>query len=124
MANANSKEPINDVVFAKFINYMKKALLHKKINYLRNLKKINEREIPIDKIENSIYNDKEESTGILETILSSKERDVLKFHILEKRTYEEIAKKLKMQPESVRKIKYRAIKKIIKWRNDNENRIS
>ena len=32
------KEFENDIVFAKFINYMKVALLHKKLNFLKHQK--------------------------------------------------------------------------------------
>ena len=34
----------DDEVFAKFLNYMQKALLHIKLNYIRDYKKINEME--------------------------------------------------------------------------------
>ena len=120
----NSEEPVDDIVFAKFINYMKKALLHKKMNYIRDNKWINEKECSIEKIKDLMYSENEEQLDLLEKVLNQKEKIVLELHILEKRTYNEIAKKLKVKPESVRKIKYRAIKKIIKWRKDNENRIS
>mgnify|MGYP005771732163 CR=1 FL=1 len=120
----NSEEPVDDIVFAKFINYMKKALLHKKMNYIRDNKWINEKECSIEKIKDLMYSENEEHLDLLEKVLNQKEKIVLELHILEKRTYNEIAKKLKVKPESVRKIKYRAIKKIIKWRKDNENRIS
>ncbi len=120
----NYQELINDIVFAKFINYMKKALLHKKMNYIRDNKWINEKECSIEKIKDLMYSENEEHLDLLGKVLNTREKSVLELHILEKRTYNEIAKKLKIKPESVRKIKYRAIKKIIKWRKDNENRIS
>lgn len=120
----NYQELINDIVFAKFINYMKKALLHKKMNYIRDNKWINEKECSIEKIKDLMYSENEEHLDLLGKVLNTREKSVLELHILEKRTYNEVAKKLKIKPESVRKIKYRAIKKIIKWRKDNENRIS
>lgn len=120
----NYQELINDIVFAKFINYMKKALLHKKMNYIRDNKWINEKECSIEKIKDLMYSENEEHLDLLGKVLNTREKSVLELHILEKRTYNEIAKKLKIKPESVRKIKYRAIKKIIKWRKDSENRIS
>ena len=119
----NSEEPVDDIVFAKFINYMKKALLHKKMNYIRDNKWINEKECSIEKIKDLMYSENEEHLDLLEKVLNQKEKIVLELHILEKRTYNEIAKKLKVKPESVRKIKYRAIKKIIKWRKDNQNSV-
>ena len=120
----NYQEVIHDIVLAKFINYMKKALLHKKMNYIRDNKWINEKECSIEKIKDLMYSENEEHLDLLGKVLNTREKSVLELHILEKRTYNEIAKKLKIKPESVRKIKYRAIKKIIKWRKDNENRIS
>ena len=105
----NYQELINDIVFAKFINYMKKALLHKKMNYIRDNKWINEKECSIEKIKDLMYSENEEHLDLLGKVLNTREKSVLELHILEKRTYNEIAKKLKIKPESVRKIKYRAI---------------
>ena len=92
----NSEEPVDDIVFAKFINYMKKALLHKKMNYIRDNKQINERECTIEKIEYLTYIENEEHLDLLEKVLNQKEKIVLELHILEKRTYNEIAKKFKV----------------------------
>lgn len=116
----NRKNEIeNDIVFAKFINYMQKALLHKKMNYIRDKNRISQRECSIDKLENCIHLDKEDNSDIFKKILSERELKILKLHILEKQTYEEISRKYKLKPESIRMIKYRAIKKVKEWRKRN-----
>ena len=42
-----SKEYLDDIVYAKFISYMKKALLHKRIDYLRNQDYLRRKEMNI-----------------------------------------------------------------------------
>lgn len=101
----------DDEAFAKFINYMKKALLHRKLNYLRKKKRILMRERPLRELNKSSPVFIEINTDRLD-VLSDKERLVLKLHIVKKMTYEEIGKVLRLQPESVRKIQYRALKKL------------
>lgn len=111
----------NDVVLAKFINYMKKALLHKKLNYIRDKNRITQQECSINELDNYYQYNEDFRLEILNT-LNNKEITVLKLHILEKYTYKEISKILNLKPESVRKIQYRAIKKIVEWRKyNNEN---
>jgi len=101
----------DDEAFAKFINYMKKALLHRKLNYLRKKKRILKSECPLRELNKSSPVLIEINTDRLD-VLSDKERLVLKLHIVKKMTYEEIGKLLRLQPESVRKIQYRALKKL------------
>lgn len=106
-----NEEIEDDVVFAKFINYMQKALLHKKLNYIRDNKRILELECSIEGLENTLYSEEQKSLDCFEC-LSEKEQEVIRLHIEEKLTYNQISKIMKLQPESVRKIKYRAIKKL------------
>lgn len=113
-----NKEIEDDFVLAKFINYMKKALLHKKLNYIRDKNKVIEKECSIDELKNYTQINEDSKIELLD-ILSDKEITVLKLHILEKHTYIEISKILNLKPESIRKIQYRAIKKITEWRKDN-----
>ena len=111
----------DDIVLAKFINYMKKALFHKKLNYIRDKNRIIRQECSINKLDN-YYQFNEDSKLEILNILNNKEIIVLKLHILEKRTYLEISKILNLKPESIRKIQYRAIQKIKNRRkNNNEN---
>ena len=101
----------DDEDFAKFINYMKKALLHRKLNYLRKKKRISQSEYPLCELNKSNPVLIESDTDRLD-VLSDKERLVLELHIEKKMTYKEIGIILKLQPESVRKIQYRALKKL------------
>lgn len=111
----------DDIVFAKFLNYMQKALLHKKINYIRDKNRVSQQESSLNELKSYYQTDKNEKFEIM-NILTDKEFKVLKLHILEKYTYIEISKILNLKPESIRKIQYRAIKKIKEWRkNNNEN---
>lgn len=111
----------DDIVLAKFINYMKKALFHKKLNYIRDKNRITRQECSINKLDNH-YQFNEDSKLEILNILNNKEIIVLKLHILEKRTYLEISKILNLKPENIRKIQYRAIQKIKNRRkNNNEN---
>lgn len=111
----------DDIVLAKFINYMQKALLHKKINYLREKQRVFEQESSLNELDNYYQINEERKLEIL-NFLNDKEIKVLKLHILEKYTYTEISNILNLKPESIRKIQYRAIKKIKEWRkNNNEN---
>lgn len=103
----------DDVVLAKFLNYMQKALLHKKINYIKKKNKINQKECSIEDLKDYLKFD-------VLNFLTYKERKILELHIVEKRSYNEISKEFYLKPESIRKIKYRAINKIKRWRKENE----
>lgn len=105
------KEFEDDIVFAKFINYMQKALLHRKINYIRDKKRILEIECSIYDFENKLFAEEKVETNFFD-VLNEKEQQVLKLHISERLTYKEISNIINLQPESIRKIKYRALKKI------------
>lgn len=107
----------DDVVLAKFLNYMQKALLHKKINYIKKKNKINQKECSIEDLKDYLKFD-------VLNFLTYKERKILELHIVEKRSYNEISKEFYLKPESIRKIKYRAINKIKRWRKENEKWIS
>lgn len=118
------KKRKKDVVLAKFIKYMKKSLLHKKLNYLRDKEKLKKKVCSIDEMEESISVEENFNIEILDIskCLSDRELEILKLHIIDKYTYEEISKQFKVKPESIRKIKYRAIKKITEWKEkNNEN---
>lgn len=108
----------NDIVLAKFINYMKKALIHKKLNYLRDKEKIAKSECSFNELNDYADTTEIESTNIL-NVLNEKEIAIIKLHILEKKTYNEISKKFNLKPESIRKIQYRAIKKLKNRRYKN-----
>ena len=101
----------DDEVFAKFLNYMQKALLHKKLNYIRDYKKINEMECSFEGLDNVLQSNEKMDFDVC-NFLSEKEQRVLKLHFKDKLTYKEIGEILGLQSESVRKIKYRTLKKL------------
>lgn len=103
----------DDETFAKFINYMKKALHNRRLNYIRDNRKIKEYEISFDDLKQEVILNNQKQF-ILETtaVLNEKEIEVLKLYYEDGLTYKEIAVLMKIQPESARKIKYRAIKKL------------
>ena len=108
-----------DIVLGKFISYMNKALLHKKLDYINTKNRIANRECSIENAKDYLkYEDNFKFD--LQEILTDKEIKVLELHLVEKNTYLEISKILNLKPESIRKIQYRAIKKIKDWRENND----
>ena len=47
----SNEELEDDIVLAKFINYMQKALYHKRLNYYRDFERMRECEVSINEIE-------------------------------------------------------------------------
>lgn len=80
----------DDIVLAKFINYMQLALYHRRLNYYRNLQRIQEFETSIN--ESSQYVDEE---NIIKTpdinILKNKEIYLLNLHYSRGLSYEQIS---------------------------------
>ena len=115
----------NDIVFARFINYMKKALLHKRINYLKHCKFLKKQELQLEEKEwnmlsskdnmvHSFFTFKENEQSILK-ILTEKQRNVITAIYYEEKTIETIAKDLKLTPNAIYQIKFRAMKKLNKY---------
>lgn len=82
----------DDVVLAKFINYMQKALCHKRLNYYRDFERMRECEVSINEIED--YRVKE---PIIEDIsdmgvLTNKDIYLLNLHYKYGLSYTEISK--------------------------------
>ena len=112
----------DDIVFARFINYIDVALRHKKLNYIRNKKRKEEREKKIVKkelellsINNSsssfpIYtniNSQKLSNAVLK--LPKKQKRLIEMLFFEGKSSKEISKILKMNNNAVRQLKYRAM---------------
>ncbi len=116
----------NDIVFARFINYMKKALLHKRINYLKHCKFLKEQELQLEDKEWNVLSSKDnmvhsffafngkDEQSILK-ILTEKQRQVITAIYYEEKTIETIAKDLKLTPNAIYQIKFRAIEKLNKY---------
>lgn len=123
----------NDIVFARYINYMKKALLNKRLDFLKHQKYINQKEQTISDEEWTILSDKGNSVhsffnvqnniGFESSIelkiaidkLTEKQKQIIILHYYNKKPLNVIAKELKMKDSAVRQLKYKAIIKLKKY---------
>ncbi len=118
----------NDIVFARFINYMKKALLHRKINYLKHYKILKEQELQLNQEEWNVlsskddmvhsffaFNEKDENEQKILRLLTEKQRQVIKALYYEEKSIETIARHLKLTPNAIYQIKFRAMEKLKKY---------
>ena len=123
----------NDIVFARYINYMKKALLNRKLDFLKHQKYINQKEQTISDEEWTILSDKGNSVhsffnvqnniGFESSIelkiaidkLTEKQKQIIILHYYNKKPLNVIAKELKMKDSAVRQLKYKAIIKLKKY---------
>lgn len=118
----------NDIVFARFINYMKKALLHKRINYLKHCKFLKKQELQLEEKEWNMlsskdnmvhsfftFKGKDENEQSILKILTEKQRNVITAIYYEEKTIETISKDLKLTPNAIYQIKFRAMKKLNKY---------
>ena len=123
----------NDIVFARYINYMKKALLNRKLDFLKHQKYINQKEQTISDEEWTILSDKGNSVhsffnvqnniGFESSIelkiaidkLTEKQKQIIILHYYNKKPLNVIAKELKTKDSAVRQLKYKAIIKLKKY---------
>ena len=123
----------NDIVFARYINYMKKALLNKRLDFLKHQKYINQKEQTIsdeewttlstkDNFVHSFFNEKnnieiEKSVELRIAIdkLTEKQKKVIILHYYNKKPLNIIAKELNMKENAVRQLKFKAIIKLKKY---------
>ena len=82
----------DDIVLAKFINYMQKALYHRRLNYFRNLKGIRKCEVSINQIDDSKVKEPiaEDISNI--GVLTNKDIYLLDLHYKHRLSYTEISK--------------------------------
>lgn len=82
----------DDVVLAKFINYMQKALYHRRLNYFRDFERMRECEVSISEIED--YRAKEPVIDDLSNmgVLNHKDIYLLNLHYKHGLSYTEISK--------------------------------
>lgn len=118
MSNEEFKD---DVVFAKFINYMQIALLHKKLDYERHLEVIKKREEKINYVEWSKIQDKNdnkpfenlerdyEKLKIAIDKLTPEQRYVIINYYFNKNSLAKIAKKLNSNKNAIKQLKLRAV---------------
>lgn len=116
----------DDIVFARYINYMRTALLHKRIDYLKHKKYLLDKEISMsnkeweklfntDNFEYSFLNEEkcknEELVKGLKQ-LTEKQRKVIIQYYYKNKKLKEIAKDMNKDESTVRKLKDRAIEKL------------
>ena len=120
----------NDIVFARYVNYMRKALLNRRLNYLRHKKYLLEKEISVsneewevlsnkDKTDHSFFYKKDLKTALDK--LNKNQREVIVLYYYENKKIRVIAEKMNMSENAVKQLKLRAINKLKKYlEEDNE----
>lgn len=119
----------NDIVFARYVNYMRKALLNRRLNYLRHKKYLLEKEISVsneewevlsnkDKTDHSFFYKKDLKIALDK--LNENQREVIILYYYENKKIRAIAEKMNMSENAVKQLKLRAInnsKKLKKEKN-------
>ena len=120
----------NDIVFARYVNYMRKALLNRRLNYLRHKKYLLEKEISMsneewevlsnkDKTDHSFFYKKDLKIALDK--LNENQREVIILYYYENKKIRVIAEKMNMSENAVKQLKLRAINKLKKYlEEDNE----
>lgn len=133
-----NNEFLDDIVFAKFINYMKKALLHKKIDYIRHQEYLSRKEQFITQEEwvvlsddNTLYSffdssfsektHKQKKLNQAMNKLTEKQKTVVISYYYKKKSLKIIAEELNSTIDAVEHKKQRAIEKLKKYMGDSDN---
>ena len=117
----------DDIVFARFINYMKKALLHKKIDYIRHKEYLTRKEKMITHEEwsvlssndNIVYSSflhikKENLTNAMKE-LTEKQQVIIISYYYEGKSLKIIANELESTVPAIKQAKQRAIERLKKY---------
>lgn len=112
----------DDIVFARFLNYMQIALLHRKLNYERDNEIIIKKEEQLSYFEWSRIPDKTDKNNPFYILkkdydslknatdkLTEKQRFVIVNYYFKRKSLSKIAEKLNTNVDSVNHLKYRAI---------------
>jgi len=124
----------DDVVFARYINYMQITLLHKKIDYKRKYKVIVRNEEKIDYYEwdkiqdktdftNSVSILKEDYANLKSAIskLTEKQRYVIENYYFKNKSLLKIAEDLNTNSNAIKQLKLRAILSLKRYMEDDKN---
>ena len=127
-----SKEEFkNDIVFARFINYMQMALYHKKINYDKHQQFLMKQEQKLNYKGWSVLSDKDiadhsffdlskdyKELDIAISKLTDKQRYVIINHYYKNQPLGKIAKQLNMNKNAVYQLKVRALLSLKRFMED------
>lgn len=126
----------DDIVFARYINYMKKALLHRKINYIKHKRYLENQEKIVPKNEwivlkdNTVHSffdfdeDKEVKIQQLKqaiNTLTEKQKEVIVLYYYKKKPLKFIAEITNSNVNTVKQIKLRAINRLKKYMEEKQN---
>lgn len=132
-------EKKDDVVLARFITYMKKAISNTRINYLKHQIYLRNNEDNLNDEEWLLLSDKDnhghfsfsyknifelfenEKVAIAFKNLTDLQKKVIYLNVVEKNTLSEIGKMLKVSEKSVEKTKSRALKNLKKYMEEKNN---
>lgn len=109
----------DDIVFARFINYMNKSLKNKKIDYIRKKEQIKKNEKESSDLLSNIgggmselsFFSIDENIDLIKGLskLNTIQQKVIKNYYFNEMSFEQISLELNISVKAVRQIKYRAI---------------
>lgn len=124
----------DDIVFARFINYMKKALLHKRIDYIRHQEYLAKKEKFITHKEWNVLSDDDTGYSFLTSNydkrhklnraikqLTKRQQTIIISYYYNKKSLKIIADELESTVDSVEHSKQRAIARLKKYMEDRNN---
>lgn len=110
----SNEELEDDVVLAKFINYMQKALYHMRLNYFRDYERMRDYEVELEEIECPNSKDVINEDISIIGVLHDTEIKLLNLLYTQGLSYKEISEITNENIETLKKRRTRALKKLKK----------